>query len=418
MNNYSIRIEGLSKKYKIGGPVLRYKTFRDSLNSKLGSFKKIISHRKSELKKPNEIWALKNINLEIERGEVLGIIGANGAGKSTLLKIISRITEPSSGRIIIDGRVGALLEVGTGFHPELTGRENIFLNGAILGMTKTEMENKFDEIVDFAEIGEFLDTPVKRYSSGMGVRLAFAVAAHLEPEILVVDEVLAVGDLAFKKKCLGKMEDVGKEGRTVLFVSHDMNSIRRLCKKALLLDKGKILFQGDVHEVINKYEETAVNDEVIDSSVAVRKNPPHSEKYFSKVSLYNGRAIPVNNIKYGDKIILEIEMDGRSPYNSHFVEWFLNEKDHGNRVAWGATHALPDGDIESSIKKIKFEIGPLNLAEGKYAFSLAMGVPGVINLDYWTDAILFEITNSYLDKSGYRYSTRYAPSLINYTIIK
>ncbi|MEW6107735.1 MAG: ABC transporter ATP-binding protein [Nitrospirota bacterium] len=203
-----------------------------------------------------EFWALKDIHFEVKRGDRVGIIGRNGAGKSTLLKVLSRITEPTKGRIEITGRVASLLEVGTGFHPELTGRENIFLNGAILGMTRAEIKKKFDEIVDFAEIEKFLDTPVKRYSSGMYVRLAFAVAAHLEPEILIVDEVLAVGDAQFQKKCLGKMEEVGKEGRTVLFVSHNMSAIRSLCSTALMLNCGSIVEIGRTNFVIDKYLNT------------------------------------------------------------------------------------------------------------------------------------------------------------------
>jgi lipopolysaccharide transport system ATP-binding protein len=233
MSDAIIKVEGLGKKYIIsheGGQ--RYTALRDVIAKKAkGLVKKGI-----ELPAKEEFWALKDVSFEIKQGEAVGIIGRNGAGKSTLLKILSRITEPTHGRIEINGRVASLLEVGTGFHPELTGRENIFLNGAILGMSRAEIRKKFDEIVDFSGIEKFLDTPVKRYSSGMYVRLAFAVAAHLEPEILVVDEVLAVGDAEFQKKCLGKMQDVSnKEGRTVLFVSHNMGAVNTLCNRALLL---------------------------------------------------------------------------------------------------------------------------------------------------------------------------------------
>ena len=201
-----------------------------------------------------EFWALKDVDFEIKRGEVVGIIGRNGAGKSTLLKILSRITEPTEGRVTINGRIGSLLEVGTGFHPELTGRENIYLNGAILGMRRAEIRRKFDEIVAFAEIEKFLDTPVKRYSSGMYVRLAFAVAAHLEPEILLVDEVLAVGDAEFQRKSLGKMSDVANGGRTVLFVSHNLAAVRSLCSRAFLFERGKLAFGGDVSAALTSYE--------------------------------------------------------------------------------------------------------------------------------------------------------------------
>ncbi len=258
MTNIAIRVENLSKRYRIGERE-PYGALRDVLtNAMTAPFRRLRSTLQRSnvetFKRSNEfIWALKDVSFEVKRGEVIGIIGRNGAGKTTLLKILSRITEPTEGYAEIHGRVGSLLEVGTGFHPELTGRENVYLNGAILGMRKVEIERKFDEIVAFAEIERFLDTPVKRYSSGMFVRLAFAVAAHLEPEILLVDEVLAVGDAAFQKKCLGKMGDVAKEGRTVLFVSHQMNAIRTLCRKCLLLTQGKITDYGDVERVIPRY---------------------------------------------------------------------------------------------------------------------------------------------------------------------
>jgi lipopolysaccharide transport system ATP-binding protein len=255
--------------------------------------KKIISpwnhKRSSTYSTTEEFWALKDISFKVKQGEVIGIIGRNGAGKSTLLKIISRITEPTKGRIRINGRVASLLEVGTGFHPELTGRENIFLNGAILGMGKAEIKRKFDEIVAFAEIEKFLDTPVKRYSSGMYVRLAFAVAAHLEPEILLVDEVLAVGDAAFQKKCLGKMEDVAKEGRTVLFVSHNMVAVQSLCGRGIWLDDGKIVGEGQVNQVVSNYLQMSfsnLTERVWDNIATSAGN--------EKVRLHRARVTPLN----------------------------------------------------------------------------------------------------------------------------
>lgn len=226
MTETAIRVEGLGKRYRIGAPAMNYHTLRETfVDAVRAPLRKI--RGKAEDGSLNSIWALKDISFEVKQGQVLGIIGRNGAGKSTLLKILSRVTDPTEGLGEIHGRVGSLLEVGTGFHPELTGRENIFLNGAILGMRRSEIEHNFDEIVEFAEVGQFIDTPVKRYSSGMYLRLAFAVAAHLEPEILVVDEVLAVGDAEFQRKCLGKMSDVAQQGRTVLFVSHNMSAILR-----------------------------------------------------------------------------------------------------------------------------------------------------------------------------------------------
>ena len=250
MGDVAIRALGLSKQYRIGARERRQTTLRDQLaHGAVGFFRRNGRPAAGE----DTIWALKDVSFDVTRGEVVGIIGRNGAGKSTLLRILSRITEPTEGRAEIYGRVGSLLEVGTGFHPELTGRENIYLNGAILGMTKTEINRKFDDIVAFAEIEKFIHTPVKHYSSGMYVRLAFAVAAHHEPEILLVDEVLAVGDAAFQKKCLGKMGDVAEEGRTVLFVSHNLQVISTLTKRTLLLDNGRSIFDGQTYAALAQY---------------------------------------------------------------------------------------------------------------------------------------------------------------------
>jgi lipopolysaccharide transport system ATP-binding protein len=262
-----IRAEGLGKKYLIGHETgrPRYVALRDVLvQGGKNIFRKTkgLTLRAEARPETEEFWALKNVNFELGSGEVLGIVGRNGAGKSTLLKILSRITEPSAGRVTIRGRVASLLEVGTGFHPELTGRENIFLNGAVLGMKRAEIKRKFDEIVNFAEVEKFLDTPVKRYSSGMYVRLAFAVAAHLEPEILVVDEVLAVGDAEFQKKCLNKMGEVASGGRTVLFVSHNLSAVADLCTKALLLEKGQIECVGTPEQVITAYIERSSSSQI------------------------------------------------------------------------------------------------------------------------------------------------------------
>ncbi len=251
MSDIAIRVEHLGKQYRLGGQQMRYATFRETL---VNAARVPLGWLKGERRaQQNSFWALDDVSFEVKLGEAVGIIGRNGAGKSTLLKILSRITSPTRGRVYIYGRVGSLLEVGTGFHPELTGRENIYLNGAILGMTRREIMRKFDEIVAFAEIEKFLDTAVKFYSSGMYVRLAFAVAAHLEPEILIVDEVLAVGDAEFQKKCLGKMGDVAKEGRTVLFVSHNMPAIQNLCTSGILLESGKLSLLDSTHAVIEKY---------------------------------------------------------------------------------------------------------------------------------------------------------------------
>lgn len=249
MSTAAIRADGLSKMYRISAGAQGHDTLRDLLADRARG----IVARNGPRPHRHELWALRDVSFEIPSGQVVGIIGRNGAGKSTLLKILSRITEPTEGRVEIRGRVGSLLEVGTGFHPELTGRENIYLNGAILGMKKTEIGRKFDEIVGFAEIDRLLDTPVKRYSSGMQVRLAFAVAAHLEPDILLVDEVLAVGDVAFQRKCLGKMSTVAREGRTVLFVSHNMAAVQNLCARGLVVREGHLAFDGSAQEAIADY---------------------------------------------------------------------------------------------------------------------------------------------------------------------
>src|SRR5207248_7249026 len=256
MSDIAIRVEGLSKRYRIGERE-RYYTLRDVLARSLANPIRSLRSQVSKFvgSEGPHIWALKDVSFEVKRGELIGIIGRNGAGKSTLLKILSRITKPTKGQAEIHGRVGSLLEVGTGFHPELTGRENIYLNGSILGMRKAEIDRKFDEIVAFAEVEKFLDTPVKHYSSGMFIRLAFSVAAHLEPEILIVDEVLAVGDAEFQKKCLARMHDVSLSGRTVLFVSHNMAAVQQLCTRGIVLQEGSVAFDGSVDAAVQRYLE-------------------------------------------------------------------------------------------------------------------------------------------------------------------
>jgi lipopolysaccharide transport system ATP-binding protein len=278
MTQIAIRAEGLSKKYRIGRTRPGLKTFKEAVTDALVSPVRRVRTRlsgPSAAEQPDTIWALKDVGFEVKHGEVIGIIGGNGAGKSTLLKILSRITEPTTGTVDIQGRVGSLLEVGTGFHHELTGRENIYLNGAILGMRRREIADRFDEIVAFAEVDQFIDTPVKHYSTGMYLRLAFAVAAHLEPDILIVDEVLSVGDVEFQKKCLGKMQEVSRaEGRTVLFVSHNMDAVHRLCSRVLRLDSGGLIDDGDAMRVVRRYLATqaanASPDEWIDLASARR----------------------------------------------------------------------------------------------------------------------------------------------------
>lgn len=417
----AIQVTNLGKRYRIGAPQAPYRTLRDviteGLKAPMQRLRRV--HTSSEGSRPptsNTIWALRNVSLEIPQGEILGIIGRNGAGKTTLLKVLSRITEPTEGRVMLNGRLGSLLEVGTGFHPELTGRENIFLNGAILGMSHREIKGRFDEIVAFAEIEPFLDTPLKHYSTGMGTRLAFAVAAHLDTDILLVDEVLAVGDLGFRQKCLGKMQDVTRLGRTVLFVSHDLLAIRRLCRCAIWLDQGRVMATGGVQEVVAKYEASFLDPESRGAARVERSQPPASPKYFSWASLATVSGDPATTFNFGDTLRLTLGMTGRSPTGNHHVEWFLHDLDQGNRVAFGTTHATQEGGIPADTPEISFIIGPLPLSKGNYSFSFTMPVPNIVNLDYWHRAITLAITATDFHGTGYSYTTRYAPVIIPYSL--
>lgn len=297
-----VRVREVSKQYRIGARREAYSTLREAMTRAIRT-----PFRRNGLASKDTLWALREINFEVAAGEVLGIIGRNGAGKSTLLKILSRITEPTTGRAELFGRIGSLLEVGTGFHPELSGRENVFLNGAILGMRKAEIERKFDEIVAFAEIERFLDTPVKRYSSGMYVRLAFAVAAHLEPEILIVDEVLAVGDSAFQKKCLGKMGEVARGGRTVLFVSHNMRAVAQLCATCIWIDHGRVVERGKAGQVVVDYL-ASVEPERADGLITdeMHEHEP-VELCFTRVALLDAEGKPTSTVYSGQPLRFEVE---------------------------------------------------------------------------------------------------------------
>jgi len=321
-----------------------------------------------------EVWALKDVSFEIRRGEAVSIIGRNGAGKSTLLKILSRITDPSAGRVTIKGRVASLLEVGTGFHPELTGRENIYLNGAILGMTHQEIKSKFDEIVAFAEVEKYLDTPVKRYSSGMYVRLAFAVAAHLEPEILVVDEVLAVGDTAFQKKCLGKMGDVAKEGRTLLFVSHNMGVVREFVGRGVWLDEGKALYDGDIREAISRYLSSGQTstDMVVDLSDHP-KRLPRMKPILKRVVCKSSSDILSKDFSQLDDIMLEIEY---STLDEFAVAWigFSVHTVEGIRVGDFNTYMTHAPPYKLPLMgKVTFIMPARQLTPGTYLITVAVG---------------------------------------------
>ncbi len=326
MSDIAIRVDHLSKQYRIGARQENYDTLRDLLVASIQKTRQWLRHPRtmSRYSSIDTIWALRDISFEVKQGQVLGVVGRNGAGKSTLLKILSRVTEPTEGLGEIHGRVGSLLEVGTGFHPELTGRENIFLNGAILGMHRLEIEKKFDEIVDFAEVSQFIDTPVKRYSSGMYLRLAFAVAAHLEPEILVVDEVLAVGDAEFQRKCLGKMSDVANQGRTVLFVSHNMSAILRLTGETLVIEKGRLALRAPTPQAVDYYLSQGMSQQ--GERVWTRDEIPASCEPFLPVALRvrNGQGKIVDSVRSVEACSIEVEYVLSAPVTGLRVGIYLN----------------------------------------------------------------------------------------------
>ena len=318
MSDIPIKVNNLSKRYRIGLKEELHDTFVGSMvewfKSPFSNYKKVksLSTFSNNGESDDIIWALKDVSFEVKRGEVLGIIGKNGAGKSTLLKILCRITGPTNGQISINGRIASLLEVGTGFHSELSGRENVYLNGTILGMTKSEIDKKFDQIIDFSGVEEFIDTPVKRYSSGMKVRLAFSVAAHLEPEILLIDEVLAVGDLEFQRKCLGKMEEVSQSGRTILFVSHNLDSVLNLCGRAILLENGQIVSMGETKEIVNQYIQQGYE------TMSIRKIAERTDRRgdgqirFTSIHLVDDNGRKVEYIRTGDTFSFLIGYESRN----------------------------------------------------------------------------------------------------------
>lgn len=374
MSEPIIKVEGLGKKYIISHEQREsYTALRDVISRKV---KGIYKKRRLQTVK-EDFWALRDIDFEINQGEAVGIIGRNGAGKSTLLKVLSRISEPTTGRIELNGRVASLLEVGTGFHPELTGRENIFLNGAILGMSQVEIRKKFDEIVDFSGVEKFLDTPVKRYSSGMYVRLAFAVAAHLEPEILVVDEVLAVGDVEFQKKCLGKMNEVShQEGRTVLFVSHNMRAVQDLCGKGIYLQNGKVRDIGATDAVIDLYLNTGTSQTYIGDEGPIK---------FVEVNQIENEIHVLVKYKVGDEHKLEIPNFGFVVYDQ------LNSPIFGTNPSLLRNRSQADYYKKDGVIKIVVT-SPL-LLDGKYNLSFWFGVNSVYDIQYMRDALSFEVVN-------------------------
>lgn len=385
MSEIAIKLENISKQYRLGH--IGTGTLSHDLNRWWSLFRgkedpslKIGSNNNLSKVDSNYVWALKDINFEIKKGEILGIIGKNGAGKSTLLKLLSKVTGPTTGQIKVDGRIASLLEVGTGFHPELTGRENIFLNGAILGMRKSEINKKLDEIIDFAGVSKYVDTPVKRYSSGMYVRLAFAVAAHLEPDILVVDEVLAVGDVEFQKKAIGKMKDVSQgEGRTVLFVSHNMSSIQNLCKTGIILENGLLKLQSNINDVISRYSFKQQFENCIDLSSFSRPGLSNIQfKYLQmKITNENGE----NEICEGDNLIVELKFHTTTKLESLGFGVLIKDGLGNELIECRSFGDLPSLEVKQTKESTITARINQNLRAGSYSITVG-SVSSIGPLDY------------------------------------
>lgn len=401
----AIRVDGLGKRYQLtsrapGG----YRTLRESLVELVTA-----PFRRRRVTKPDaqaDFWALSGVSFEVKPGEVVGLVGRNGAGKSTLLKILSRITKPTTGRVELNGRVGSLLEVGTGFHPELTGRENIYLNGSILGMSRTEIDRKFDEIVAFAEVEQFLETPVKRYSSGMYVRLAFAVAAHLEPEILIVDEVLAVGDIAFQRKCMKRMGEVGKSGCTVLFVSHNMPAVETLCDRGILLERGRAVMEGSARECVGEYRRRVMDvDTSSGSSLRDLRGLDREMPVFQSATLLDETGEPTNYIPLGSAFQLRIGMDVPGVIESPAIGIGIDDT-MGQRML---TVVTPVSRVAverlSGRCEVDCRIDQFPLAPGDYWIKLVIGV-ATESLDSVERALCFTVVDGEAFGEGRGYHAR------------
>jgi len=402
MSNTILKIENLSKQYRLG--TIGTGTISHDLNrwwykvrGKEDPFLKIGDVNDRSTKGTSDyVWALKDINFEVQQGEVLGIIGKNGAGKSTLLKILSKVTGPTTGSIKSKGRIASLLEVGTGFHPELTGRENIFLNGAILGMTKKEINEKLEEIISFAGVERYIDTPVKRYSSGMTVRLAFSVAAHLEPDILVVDEVLAVGDAEFQKKAIGKMQDISKgEGRTVLFVSHNMAAVQNLCTKGIVLENGSVVFEGETTDAVLYYlKGNLTSENLID--IEDRKGNGKIKVKSVEVFGENKNSSPVS----GSKLNFEYQFENSGNIKLKDVRFdFRIDDAMGQRIAWFSTQLKPMNKSDDILRTLNFEVERCNLNQGIYYVTTYVETKGELS-DHIQNAFSFEVFEGDFYKTG------------------
>lgn len=406
MQEFSIRVDGVGKRYSI-------KTSEDrvaSLPEMLGrmALNPLSGGRSSTNRSGcNDFWALQDVSFEVRPGEVIGVIGGNGAGKSTLLKILSRITEPTVGEIELRGRVGSLLEVGTGFHPELSGRENIYLNGAMLGMRRQEIQQRFDEIVAFAEIDRFLDTPVKRYSSGMYTRLAFAVAAHLQPDILLVDEVLAVGDAAFQRKCLGRMGDLASEGRTIFFVSHNMRAVNRLCSRAVWLDHGRLVEDGPTSQVLGRYLTDEASEDGCRTWPEGFANPGVNDLGIYGLQLTNEDEVVTSNLDAGRAFTVQIDYRVHQPLPPCRVGFVLSTSD-GIPVfeAYDTDNALAPEARQPGPMTSRCLIPGNLLSPGRYILSINAGIPGQRNLAYLEGALAFNVEDFTANGALMRSETR------------
>ena len=403
MSKPIIEVKGISKRYKLG--TIGAKTMRDEVEAFFSRFKKtkppatshslpaasssqplVTRHSSLDTARSAEFWALRDVSFDVQPGEVVGIIGRNGAGKSTLLKILSRITEPTSGEIRVRGRIASLLEVGTGFHPELSGRENIFLNGAILGMSKAEIRAKFDEIVDFAGVEQFIDTPVKRYSSGMYVRLAFAVAAHLEPEILIVDEVLAVGDAEFQKKCLGKMNDVACHGRTILFVSHNMDAVSELCGRALLIEAGTVRLNAPTRDVVTAYLSRGESAANVDLDILVHDKPQRCARLTS-LKLLDGSGALTTSFRMNEPLVAHIGVSCHKAMKNAEIGLKISSRSgsaiHYLTSTWEGFYV----DLKPGNHTFEVRLPHIMLLPGSYAVGL-----WVLSEPDWSDDALQDVT--------------------------
>jgi lipopolysaccharide transport system ATP-binding protein len=383
MSEVAISVQGLSKRFRIGAKESSadslLQSIAHSLSAPFRNYKNLKKLTRFDKEDETVFWALKDINFEVKRGEVLGIIGHNGAGKSTLLKILSRITEPTSGEIQLNGRVSSLLEVGTGFHPDLTGRENVFMNGTILGMTKKEIDRKFDEIVEFSGVEQYIDTPVKFYSSGMKIRLGFAVAAHLEPEILIVDEVLSVGDIGFQRKCLGKMNEVAGSGRTVLFVSHNMAAVENLCTEGMLLDHGKSIFLGSVHDVVRQYISIFRPQDNKAFFTQATKRSGSGIAQFKSFWFENKESRRVELVKSGETILLNFRIESKKELQHVDIGFSIHrEEDDQLLFILYSSYTGKFFELKEGENDLTCTINSLPLPEGRFLVKVQLMTQGEV----------------------------------------